>query len=90
MKPKTDPQTGVTSPVMENKDRKVLADAKDRLLLYYQWEGNDELRIAANYAIGGIGTLLTAHPDGEKGESEDHVDSNETESKKDDGKQAKK
>ena len=80
MKPKTNPKTGLTSPVMENKDRKVLADAKDRLLLYCNWQGDNELAGSANKAISGINSLLLAHANGEKGgDCDGDSDENESE-----------
>ncbi len=78
MKPKTNPKTGVTFPVMESKDRKVFADAKDRLLLYQNWQDDAVRRNVATEIINGITTLLKAHANGEEGGGDDG-DSNQAE-----------
>lgn len=80
MKPKTDPQTGVTSPVLESKDRRVFADTKDRLLLYKEWQDDVGLHTAADEALVAITDILKAHANGEEG-GDDSGDSNETETK---------
>ncbi len=79
MKPKTDPKTGLTSAVMDDKDRRVLADAKDRALKYHHWENDDDLCVAAEDVVSGVNILLREHADGEEG-GDDSGDSKQNKS----------